>query len=127
MIAMIFVACFSGCLLALSFVIIIGYQIVSWIARRWIKNSLPALLHKVLAGEHVDGIHPKQGKDLADALRDFDAGIVRCAACKSVELHLTNDHQLNLPATLEPLGWRFDGERFDGWGCPKCVALADTK
>lgn len=124
-----FLACFLAC--TFSFVVfgVAGYQIFKFLVRRWMKISLPKVIHSVLGGQH-------------GALDPFSAGVVtgarttmppeflkelmtaKCVCGREQALPPTNGGDF-----LREIGWTFDedGVEEPQWLCPFCGAKSESK
>lgn len=119
--AQILIAAFTGCLFALISVALVGFQIARWMFKRWIVRSLPEIIQNMMSGQYGPSQHMA---DLTSAIDDIKAGVVRCGTKCGVVATLELEHMGNVGPVLTKMGWKFDPEKFDGYGCPACVAKA---
>lgn len=123
MAAQILVASFLGCLFALTAIVLVGFQIAGWMFRRWIKTGLPGLIQKALHGE-LGAETTKHAEQLTRMVNDLNDGVVRCGKC-GLTVHVKPEDYAHLEPTLTALGWEFNAEKFDGYGCSACSAGID--
>lgn len=123
--AQVLIAAFTGCLFALISVVLVGFQIARWMFRKWIRTSLPDITQNMMSGQYGPaGV--QNMADLTSAIEDIKAGVVRCGTKCGVVATLEIEHMGNVEPVLTKMGWKFDPEKFDGYGCPACVAKAGT-
>lgn len=125
--AEIFLTCFAACLFAFLVVAVFGVQIGLYFAKRAFMKWLPEIMHAATATPRTENAWPNDDSRIIEELRKAAAmtppGVIphlpmikcRCGRDQAVP------PETNLQPFLLGRGWRCD-ERFDGWGCPDCVA-----
>lgn len=149
----VFLACFLACTFAFVVFAVIGWQVVSWLVRKKIKEALPKIIHDamgamVLSEPPTEGIHNAVAgaglnpfptpladlsprdlafmKELQENAKKTPPGVIPHLSKVECGCGTVQDVPLdqNLSPYLTERGWRCEPQH-NGWACPKCVGYRE--